>query len=604
MSDPIHDSTQSRQPGATPKNTEPQESVLDFGDWRVERFANWWRPNLIWFVPILAACIAVWLMLNLARNQGPAIEISFRNAEGIEAGKTRVKYKSVDIGMVRSLALNADRTAVLVNVELDKSAEGLLAKDSRFWIVRPRITAGEISGLGTLISGAYIGTDFGKSNDHQHSFIGLETPPIITADLAGRQFILHANDLGSLDIGSPIYYRRIPVGEVVGYGLDKDGRGVSINFFIHAPYDQYVTESSRFWHASGVDVAVDATGIRVNTQSLTSVVLGGIAFDNPLKDITGRAIRAIADHSFKLQPNRQEAFKRPDGEPLTHVLYFPGSVRGLTVGAPVDFRGVVIGEVTAIGADLNPNTLDYNFPVQVSVYPARLRARSTNQTANQNASQTANQPDNSAVEIRKVLDHMVAKGLRAQLRSGSLLTGQLYVAMDFFPQAPAAKLDWSKTPLVLPTVPGMVDDLQRSLLAVARKLETLPINEMAGDLRKAMQSMDKTLQSVEKMAQQSNQETLPELRQTLQGLQQTLATTQQLLAPDAPLPSETRQAMQELAKSAQAMRTLAEMLEREPQSLLRGRSTPAKIKTTEVKAAEVKVNDRADQSADIKKEQP
>ena len=534
---------------------------LEIGELSFERFTNWWRPNLIWFIPILSFCIAGWLMLNLTRNQGPTIDITFLNADGLEPGKTRVKYKSVDIGLVRTVSLHPDRNAVLVKVDLDKSAEALLAEDSRFWIVRPRITAGEISGLGTLLSGAYIGTDFGKSTDSTHSFKGLEAPPIITADLPGRQFVLHANDLGSLDIGSPIYYRRVPVGELVGYGLDKDGRGVSLSFFVHAPYDKYVTESSRFWHASGVDVALDASGIRVNTQSLTSIVLGGIAFDNPPAE--SALPSASANHIFTLQANRQEAFKRPDGQPIPYVLYFPDSVRGLMVGAPVDFRGVTIGEVTAIGAELNPKTLDYKFPVHIYIYPERLQAR--------------NQSDKSLknFDIRQLLDHMVAKGLRGQLRTASLLTGQQYVAMDFFSPAPFVKLDWSKTPLVLPTITGTFEDLQKSVASIARKLDTLPLQEIATDLRHTLRTMRKTLEQIEQVATQTDQQLLPELRQTVISLRETLQNAQQLLASEAPLPNETRQAMQELARGAQAIRILAEMLERDPQALWRGRAPTA-----------------------------
>ncbi|RCS56556.1 intermembrane transport protein PqiB [Parvibium lacunae] len=524
-----------------------------------------WRPHWIWLIPILAVLIAGNLVYQQMRSRGPVIEIQFRNGEGLEAGKTRIKYKNVDIGLVQSLRLSEDRRAVVVRAELDRSAAAFAAQDSRFWVVRPRISAGEISGLGTLISGAYIAADLGQAEETAKTFVGLEVPPIISNDLPGRQFTLKASDLGSLDIGSPLYYRRVQVGEVVAYGLDPDGKGVTLTLFIHAPYDRYVTEHARFWHASGLDVAIDATGVRVNTQSLASVLLGGIAFDNAGDISTAKP--ASESSPFRLQPNRTEAFKRPDGQPNTYVLYFPQSVRGLALGAPVDFRGIVIGEVRDIGVELDDKTLTYRFPVLIHVYPSRLQGYYRSQVGG------SVEPD-----MKKLLNHLVAKGLRAQLRTSSLLTGQLYVATDFFPQAAAVKLDWSKTPMVLPTIVGGFEDMQASLQSLAKKLDAMPLDTLLTQFRLTLQQTQQTLAAIETLAQRSEREVLPETRQTLQSIQQTLQQANQVLQSDAPLQHSVRQSMQELQRAAQSLRALTELLEREPQALLRGRqSTPAPV---------------------------
>ena len=522
---------------------------------------NRWLPNLVWLIPITAVLIGIWLGVHTLLEKGHTITISFLNAEGIEANKTHVKYKSVDIGMVKRMALSADRRAALVTVELDKQAGAFLAADTRFWVVRPRIAAGEISGLGTLLSGSYIGVDIGKSDTTTHDFVGLEVPPIVTGDRPGRQFSLHANDLGSLDIGTPIYFRRVEVGEVVAYNLDADGRGVTLKIFVHAPYDKYVTSHSRFWHASGIDVAIDGAGIRVDTQSLTSVLVGGIAFESMQGENGGD--QAEAGHTFELLPNRAQAMKRPDGESNAYLLYFPQSVRGLSLGAPVDFRGVVIGDVADVGVDFDAKALDYRFPVEVHIYPDRLRSRYRSGAGAKDK-----------INLRLLLDHLVEKGLRAQLRSDSVITGQLYVAMDFFPNAPAAAVNWKKTPAEIPTVSGGFDDLQATVLSIAHKIDQMPLQQIGADVATTVRTLNTTLADVDHLVQHSDRELVPEAKAALSDARRTLSAAEQSLSGDSPLQTDTRQAMQELARAARSLRTLADLLERDPQVMIRGRGDP------------------------------
>ncbi|KEZ74425.1 mammalian cell entry protein, partial [Pseudomonas syringae pv. syringae FF5] len=239
------------------------------------------RVSLIWLVPIVAAIIGISMALHDWMNIGPRITVSFLTAEGLEANKTQVKYKNVVIGMVTDISLSDDRTHVLATIELNTSATPFTRVDSQFWVVRPRIGAHGVSGVDTLLSGAFIGADAGSAEETKASFTGLETPPPVTFGEKGKRFTLHTDDLGSLDIGSPIYFRRIQVGQVVAYDLSKDGRGVDIQIFINAPNDQYITTDTRFWNASGVDITVGASGVKVNTQSLTSIISGGIAFREP-----------------------------------------------------------------------------------------------------------------------------------------------------------------------------------------------------------------------------------------------------------------------------------------------------------------------------------
>ena len=329
--------------------------------------------QLVWIVPIVAALIGAWLAVQAFIERGPTVTIKFKTAEGLEAGKTKIKYKEVDIGLVTEVALGENRKTVVATAEFRKQAESFLVEDTRFWVVRPRIAGGQVSGLGTLLSGSYIGIDPGKATNSRRRFTGLETAPIVTGDRPGRQFVLRADELGSLEIGSPVYFRRLQVGEVIGFKLAKDGTGVSFRIFVRAPYDRFVTAGSRFWNASGVDVALDAAGFRVQTQSLISILLGGIAFQSPPNVEPGPPSEPNTE--FTLFANQGEAFEHPDTVAETYLLLFDESVRGLSVGAAVDFRGLVIGEVTAIGLDIDPAKMEIRSPVEIRIYPDRLRAR-------------------------------------------------------------------------------------------------------------------------------------------------------------------------------------------------------------------------------------
>ena len=248
-----------------------------------------WSLSIVWLIPLLALMVGGWLAGKAILERGPTISISFKNAEGLEAGKTKIKYKNVDVGVVKHIKLSDDHQQIVAIAEFAKGSDSYLVEDTRFWVVRPRIAGGHISGLGTLFSGSYIGLDIGKSTTSRDEFVGLDRPPIVESDVPGRHFILQSDDLGFLDVGSPLYHRQVSVGSVVAYDLNQDGKAVALKVFINAPYDRYVTTNTRFWNASGIDVAIDATGIKVNAESVTSIFIGGIAFETP-SDATSASV--------------------------------------------------------------------------------------------------------------------------------------------------------------------------------------------------------------------------------------------------------------------------------------------------------------------------
>jgi paraquat-inducible protein B len=529
-----------------------------------------WVPSLVWLIPIIAAIIGIALMVKIVIDRGPVITISFRTGEGLEAGKTKVKYKEVDIGEVQTITLSKDRSRVLVTVQLSKDAESFTAVDTHFWVVRPRLGASGISGLGTLLSGAYIGADAGTSEDTTEEFTGLEVQPTVTRDASGKQFKLHANDLGSLDVGSPIFYRRIKVGQVSAYDLDADGKGVTLRIFIDAPYDKFVGTNTRFWHASGLDIQVDSGGFKVNTQSLASVVLGGLAFQS-IDDNPGALSKE--NTAFLLAQNQRQAFQPPDGRSVTAVLHFNQSIRGLAPGAAVDFRGVVLGEVKSVGIEWDPARREFDMPVVVEIYPARLGRKYAKDQAQ------------SPYTQQQRIQFMVKRGLRAQLRTGNLLTGQLYIALDFFPKAPKVEVAQSDI-IELPTVPNGLDELQTQISTITAKLSKVPFDEIGRDVQKSLATLNKTLTSAEKLAQTLNQDVAPEVAaamkdvrktldnadRTLSNVDQTLSNADRTLSDDAPLQQDLRQTLQDLSRAAASMKVLTDYLEQHPESLIRGKA--------------------------------
>jgi len=550
-----------------PESAQPQPA--DIPDAIIDRRRRR-SSQLIWLIPIIALIIGISLAVQAWMSKGPVITISFKSGEGIEAGKTKIKYKDVQIGQVKSVTIAKDRSSVLVTAELAKEAEGFLKADTRFWVVRPRITGSSISGLSTLTAGSYIGMDVGKSNDDQTAFTGLETQPLVTMDMPGRQFVLHTADAGSLSVGSPVFFRHLQVGEVVSSDLDKDGETITLRVFVQAPYDKFVRSSTLFWHASGIDFKLDANGMTVNTESLLSIVMGGIAFQT--HDDFDEMPQAEQGHNFTLFSNKEEALKRPDSIVENYTLVFRESVRGLAVGAPVDLRGITVGEVTKIKAELDPASKNVAMVVQIRFYPERLKPRSH-----------AASDQKKIMDSHKLLDAMVKKGFRAQLKSGSLLTGQLYVALDFYPDVAPASINWHKSPAILPTVSGNMAQFQTSLMKIVQKLEKLPLEELAGDARKTVQTLDVTLKSADKLLKDLDASIVPEARQvlvgvrtTLDGANKALGEVKQTMSADSPLQVDLRDTLRELGRAAQALRLLGDYLERNPEALIRGKKEDAR----------------------------
>lgn len=507
--------------------------------------------SLVWLVPLVALLITLWLGYHAYIQEGPLVTIHFDTAEGLEAGKTKVRFKDVDIGQVESIDLAPDLGGINVQVRVKPQMAEYLNEKARFWVVRPRLSRGQISGLGTLIGGAYIAADLAPDNQPKRDFRGLEEPPVVTYSAHGSAFTLVANSLGSLAEGSPVLFRGIEVGRVTGYHLRPDGK-VAILVFINAPHDRQVNSGTRFWNASGFGMTLDASGLHFNSGSIASVLLGGVDFGNP--DDAQKAGKALAE--YPLFTNKRSAMAPVFSRRDQWQVHFSGSVRGLTKGAPVELRGIHIGKVESIQLKLDATHGHIDIPVIIAIEPGRLGLP----------------PDISQAQRRVLWNRMVAKGLRAELKTGNLLTGATYVDLNFDSSAVAgkARIDWQQTPPGLPSVPTAFDQL-RQLLG---KLAQLPLQQMGQNLAGSLAEMRKTLKTTNRVLNRLDRETLSELNRTLAKSRDTLGAMNRVLAPNSPLQSQAQQVLRQFGEAARSMRELMDYLDRHPESLLLGKERP------------------------------
>ena len=511
-----------------------------------------WIPRLVWVVPIAAAVIGISLLIRNWENAGPQITISFLSGEGVQVGKTLVKYRDVTVGQVSSVVLSADHQTVVVTANLSKDAAGLLKEDTQFWIVRPRFGVGSVSGLDTLLSGVYIGMKTGTAARREHEFVGLENPPALAHGPHGRELQLHAARVGSLSIGSPVYFRQFQVGRVIDENLLPDG-STRVTAFVEAPYDGFVKPVTRFWNASGIDVKLGADGLKVQTESLAAVLAGGLAFDDGPTEVVSAA---AMPNDFTLYKNETEAMAPPDGEPHYVRMRFAQALRGLDVGAPVEFVGVNIGSVIAV--DLGYEPRDKSFPVIVTakLYPRRM--------GDAYEILTAQGKTESEETLAAFVGTLVQRGLRAQPRSASLLTGKLYVALDFLPASPRVNFDASDRPVELPTVNGSFQELEANIGRLVKKVNDLPLEQIAADLHTDLTDLHETLSEL-------HGRVLPSAVDTLSALRGTLDSANRTLDVESPLQRGLTETLLEARSTLQAVRELADYIDRHPDALLRGR---------------------------------
>jgi paraquat-inducible protein B len=530
--------------------------------------------SIVWLVPVVAILIGGWLIYKAISEKGPEITITFNTAEGLEAGKTKIKCKDVEIGLVEEISLSKDLTQVIVKAQLVREAESYLSENTRFWVVRARVSASSVTGLGTVFSGAYIDIDPGAPGKPARHFAGLEDPPIVKTWEKGRHFTLVAERKGSLDIGSPVYYRQLEVGRVAAYNMAPDGSSVTFKVFIRDPYPGFVRKNTRFWNASGIDVKMDAQGIQVNTESFVSILVGGLAFDVIESFGVSTEPAAVEDEPFTLYPSREAAREKTYVTKRYYLLHFNTSVRGLSLGAPVEFRGIPVGHVVDLKLEFDAKKMTFDIPVIIVIEPGRIYTKGA---------------ENRTGEGEAIMEQLVERGLRAQLRSGSIVTGQQFVALDFFPGMPLAKIGHEGAYPSIPTMPTQIEEIGSKLGQIVTKLEKVPIDEIGNDLRDTMQgakritnspelletvkSLNAAVKELQLLTTELRTRTTPEATAALQQAQRALAAAEGSLAADSPQQYRVKAALDEISGAARSLRVLVEFLEAHPESLLRGKGS-------------------------------
>jgi paraquat-inducible protein B len=519
------------------------------------------RLPYVWILPIIVIIAGAFVAVREKLAEGTSIEITFHTADDLEPNKTKISYKAVEIGEVKGIHVSKDRKEVVVEARIHRDARDYLVKDTRFWVVRPRVTGANISGLGTLVSGAYIGVDVGHSNEPERSFSGLEVPPIVTSGVPGREFVLHASDIGSLNIGSTVFYRHMPAGQVVAYALDPGGDSVTIKVFINSPYDAFVTADTRFWQASGIDMSIDSEGVKLHTESIASILEGGVSFQSP-KDSTAKT-EVADDTAFSLYTDQERAMRETDTVAETFILYFQGSLRGLSVGAPVDLRGITIGEVKRLSVEYDRTAGELRFPVEVDIFPQRIRARER-KTGTKNSGL-------ADVGGHTMIDSMVAHGMRAALKDGNLLTGQKYISVDVVNGAPHDTVAWDAHPPIFPTAAGGLEEITDSIGSVAKKLDKVPFDQISARLIATMTTLDQTLKTTDHLMSNVDASVAPQVTATLKEAQDAMKSAKNALAEGGPLNNDLGNALIQLSRAAKSLEALTDYLERHPEALIRGK---------------------------------
>lgn len=516
----------------------------------------------VWIVPIVAIGIALYLAVQARLEHGENIVIEFDSATDIKPGQTQIRLNDVKVGEVKDIKLTSDLKSVRVYAEIDREVSGHLSENTRFWVVTPRISASGVSNLNTLISGVFIVMDPGEPGRYETEFKGLSESPLYESDEPGTSYVLQAEELGSIDIASPVYYRQIRVGEVTGYKLSESREQVDINIFVRAPYDELVQTRSRFWNVSGFGFSVDAEGMKARMASLTSLISGGIAFDNA----AGFENATVAEPgaSFYLYADRESVLEGRFDIKYYYRLGFSGSVRGLTIGAPVEFRGIRVGEVVDVVLQSADN-LDNVLQVYIALEPQRL--------------EPGTNPTREVVDAR--MESLVNQGLRAQMRTSSLLTGSKFIDLIFLDENKRddnARFERSGNYSVIPTVSDPVESLTRQASDILDKVAQIPFDDIGHDLAESLESLNKILGTLEKEntagkmddALGHMEKTLASANEALKQLNTTMESIDDVISPDSELKYELTEMLKAVADAADSVQAFVDELHRHPNALISG----------------------------------
>jgi paraquat-inducible protein B len=532
-----------------PNDPDPEARI------RPRRWFAW-----VWAVPIASAAMLLWLAWNALAARGPSITVSFKEAQGLQPGQTKILHRSVEVGTVESLELTADMSRVLVHARMKRVVGPYLTDTARFYVVVPRVGIGGISGLSTIVSGTYIEMYPGQRGSSRTEFIGLDEPPALAPEEPGTTFVLHTAQLGSLSGGATVTYNGVNVGQVQGYSLAPDGQSVTITAFVRAPYDRLVHPESRFWNAGGFDVSVGAQGVQLRAGSWQELLVGGVSFETPPEALPGAASPAGAH--FDLYENRKAALRALRGPGLVYVADFSGNVRGVDLGSPVELQGMEVGEVSQARLRYDPAHHTLMTQVIFSIDPSKVKILQMPGPAAASRSQV----------VSDWLDTLVRHGLRAQVTDVSFLTGSKLIALDMVPDMKPGRMERAGALVRLPTAgSGDVAGLLRSARGL---IDHLSAATSGPELTRALRSLDRTLAHLDQLTSEVDPDLkslVVSLRKTSDAAHDTMSTVQGLLGNGVTADSDVPQLLREVTEAVRSVRELADYLDRHPEALLRGR---------------------------------
>ncbi len=555
----------------------PPPRVAEAGLRRRRRF------SLIWFVPIIAGAIAVYLVITTLADRGPLITITFKTGSGISAQQTQVTHKAVTLGMVEDVQLTDDLKRVQVHVRMNREGAKLLTDHARFWVVRPRLSSGDLSGLETLVSGAYIEVDPGLPGGAKaREFTGLEEPPGMRSDEPGSSYTLKAARLGSLGPGAPVFYRDVTVGEVLGYDLGTGLGPVTINIFVRQPFDKFVRQNTHFWNASGLSVGFGGQGLHVELESVQALLSGGVAFETP--HALGMAPLGREGETFPLFEDKGQADAAGFTQKIPFVTYFTSSVGGLSKGSPVDVFGIQVGTVQDVKLMLDGTRGQMRARVTYDLQPERV---------------FADDRVNREADPQTVTRTLVGQGMRAVLESSSFITGQKQISLQYVPGAPPADVGREDDALVMPSQGGGVDNIMSSVSDIATKLDKIPFEDIGKNLnatlasanrvirgpevRNALQKLSEALTDVQHLVRHADQGMTPVLQRLPKisaQLQQAVERANAALGEggyggNSDFQRGISRVLDQVNDAARSIRLLADFLDRHPEALVRGRTAQA-----------------------------
>ncbi len=510
----------------------------------------------IWIIPLLALVLGIYMVIHNYMTEGPSIDIAFKTADGLAAGKTKIKYRNVDMGLVEEVRLNESLDGVIAKVKMERQALPMLREDTRFWVVTARVGLGNISGLDTLLSGAYIQLAPGEGVKGKRDFVALEQPPLTPSGAPGLRVHLTSAKAASVSAGDAVLFNGYKVGRVESMTFEPGDRRAHYALFIDAPYHDLVDSQTRFWNVSGISLSAGADGFKLDTGSMDTVLLGGVGFGNPPGVGKGKPVENNTE--FDLYPSYEDILKNPFRYGTHYVVSFAQSIKGLSIGAPVEYRGLTLGRVERI---MLKESLEYNveqelegkgtaIPVLIYLEPGRLEL-----------------PDipTSVDNMRESIEIGVTNGMRASLETGSLLTGAKYVNIDYFPNAEEASMGDFLDYTTLPTIETGLGQIEQKLTAVLDKINALPLEDTVASANTTIMTLNSTLASLHTLLEKQSVQQLPEqLDKTLQELRNTL----QGLSPDSEAYQSLNSSLLRLNRTMGNMESLTRTLSAQPNAAL------------------------------------